>query len=67
MTVKQKSDRAYRALHQAEYVEGGPDSIEDAVCDLLTDLIHLSKDYAFTITEVLERAQGYAEAEAADR
>lgn len=66
MTVKQKSDRAHRALHQADYVEGN-DSIEDAVCDLLTDLIHLSKDYAFTITEVLERAQGYAEAEAADR
>jgi len=61
MTIKQKAERAFSALHQAEYAKGN--DIEDAVCDLLADLIHLSKDYNFTVAEVLERAQVHAEAE----
>ena len=58
MPNNQRAERAYRALLQAQYTTGN--DIETAVIDLLTDLIHLSDEYSFSVPELLARASANA-------
>lgn len=58
-----RSDQAYNTLIKGEYTRGGANTIEDAVADLLADLIHLCQDYNLEMDDLLARAQRYVDQE----